>query len=209
MNWLKCRNYLLALGVVLLLPFMALGQSHSAPVTINARISETVALSVGQTFAESNVRIESHGAGKTLGLTLSGSSTDVMAVSVPILIRSNTGYGISCLVQSQAARLVNFAVIGARPTGRFAAIDALASLRVAQELDSRSTNGRIQTAFIPLNLSSSFSILSGPRRVSLAGTLSSMDNALEVTLLIAAKAEANAGEWTLNLILTASPGNDS
>jgi len=36
-----------------------------------------------------------------------------------------------------------------------------------------------------------------------------MDNALEVTLLIAAKAEANAGEWTLNLILTASPGNDS
>src|SRR5207253_9592029 len=191
--------------VVLLLPFMALGQSHSAPVTINARISETVAISVGQTFAESNVRIESHGAGKTLGLTLSGSSTDVMAVSVPILIRSNTGYGISCLVQSQAARLVNFAVIGARPTGRFAAIDALASLRVAQELDSRSANGRIQTAFIPLNLSSSFLILSGSR-VSLAGTLSSMDNALEVTLLIAAKPEAGAGEWTLDLILTASPG---
>src|SRR5205807_3128770 len=187
---------------------MALGQSHSAPVTINARISETVALSVGQTFAESNVRIESHGAGKTLGLTLSGSSTDVMAVSVPILIRSNTLYGISALVQSQSARLVNFAVIGARPTGRFAAIDALASLRVAQELDSRSTNGRIQTAFMPLNLSSSFSVLSGPR-VSLAGTLSSIDNAVEVTLLITAKPEANAGEWTLHLILTASPGDNS
>jgi len=208
LNWLKCRNYLLALGVVLLLPFMALGQSHSAPVTINARISETVALSVGQTFAESNVRIESHGAGKTLGLTLSGSSTDVMAVSVPILIRSNTGYGISCLVQSQAARLVNFAVIGARPTGRFATMEAVASLKVARDLDSRSTNGEIQTAFMPLNLSSSFSILSGPR-VSLAGTLSSMDNALEVTLLIAAKPEADADEWTLHLILTASPENDS
>ena len=195
--------------MILLLPFMARGQSHSALVTINASVSETVALSVGESFAENNVRIESHGAGKTLGLMLSGSSTEVVAVRVPILIRSNTVYGISALVQSQSATLVNFAVIGARPTGRFAAVDAVASLRVAQELDSRSTNGRIQTAFIPLNLSSSFSILSGPRRVSLAGTLSSMDNALEVTLLIAAKAEANAGEWTLNLILTASPGNDS
>jgi hypothetical protein len=75
-------------------------------------------------------------------------------------------------------------------------------------LDSRSTNGNIQAAFVPLNLSSSFSILSGAR-VSLAGTLSSIDNALEVTVLIAAKPAANTGEWTLHLILTASPGNDS
>ena len=207
MNWLKCLNFWLAVGVVLLLPFMALGQSRSAPVTINASVSETVALSVGQAFAENNVRIESHGAGKTLGLTLSGSSSDVVAVRVPILIRSNTGYGISALVQSQAATLVNFAVIGARPTGRFAAMDAVANLKVARELDSRSTNGKIQTAFIPLNLSSSFSILSGSR-VSIAGTLSSIDNALEVTVLIAAKPEPGADEWTLHLILTASPGND-
>ena len=208
MNWLKCHNFWLAAGVVLLLPFMARGQSHSAPVTINASVSETVALSVGEAFAENNVRIESHGAGKTLGLTLSGSSTDVVAVRVPILIRSNTSYRISALIQSQAATLVNFAVIGARPTGRFAAINAVASLNVAQELDSRSPNDRIQTPFMPLNLSSSFSILSG-LRVSLAGTLSSMDNALEVTVLIAAKPEAGADDWTLHLILTASPGNDS
>ena len=194
--------------MVLLLPFLARGQSHSAPVTINASVSETVALSVGEAFAENNVRIESHGAGTTLGLTLSGSSNDVAAIRVPILIRSNTSYGISASVQSQAATLVNFAVIGVRPTGRFAAINAVASLNVARELDSRSTNGTIQTAFMPLNLSSSFSILSG-RRVSLAGTLSSVDNALEVTLLIAAKPAADAGEWTLLLTLTASPGNNS
>ena len=208
MNWLKCRNYWLAAGVVLLLPFMVRGQSHSAPVMINASVSETVALSVGQAFAENNVRIESPGAGKTFGLTLSGSSTDVMAVRVPILIRSNTSYRISALVQSQTATLVNFAVIGARPTGRFAAINAVASLNIARELDSLSPNGRVQTPFMPLNLSSSFSILSG-LRVSLAGTLSSMDNALEVTVLIAAKPEAGADDWTLHLILTASPGNDS
>jgi len=174
---------------------------------MGARVNETVSLSVGEAFTENNVRIESHATGKTLGLTLSGSSTDVVAVRLPILIRSNTSYGISALVRSRAATLANFAVIGARPTGRFAALDAVASLNVARELDGRSTNGRIQNAFMPLNLSSSFSILSGPR-VSLAGTLTSIDNALEVTLLIAARPEANADEWTLHLILTASPGND-
>src|SRR5947207_7290960 len=157
---------------------MARGQSHSAPVTINASVSETVALSVGQAFAENNVRIESHGAGKTLGLTLSGSSTDVVAVRVPILIRSNTSYRISALMQSQAATLVNFAVIGARPTGRFAAINAVASLNVAQELDSRSPNDRIQTPAMPLNLSSSFSMLSA-LRVALAGTTRAMSHALD------------------------------
>ena len=208
MNWLKCRNFWLASGVVLLLPFMTQGQSRSAPVTMNASVTETVTLGLGQDFAENNVRIESHGVGKILGLTLSGSSTDVVAVRVPILIRSNTSFGISALVQSQDATLVNFAVIGARPTGRFAVMDAVDSLKVAPELDSRITNGRMQTSFMPLNLSSPFSILSGPR-VSFAGTLSSTDNALEVTVLIAAKPVADAREWTLDLILTASPGNNS
>jgi len=208
MNWLKCRNFWLASSVVLLLPFMAQGQSRSAPVTMNASVSETVSLALGQDFAEDNVRVESHGVGKILGLTLSGSSTDVVAVRVPILIRSNTSFGISALVQSQAATLVKFAVIGARPTGRFAVMDAVANLKVAPELDSRITNGTMQTTFMPLNLSSPFSILSGPR-VSFAGTLSSTDNALEVTVLIAAKPVADAREWTLHLILTASPGNNS
>ena len=208
MNWLKYRNFWVESGVAFLLPFMAQAQSRSAPVTVNARVAETVALSVGPDFAENNVRIESHGVGKTLGLTLSGSSTDVVAVRVPILIRSNTSFGISALVQSQTATLVNFAVIGARPTGRFAAMDAVASLKVAPELDSRITNVRIQTALMPLNLPSSFSILSGSR-ASLAGTLSSLDNALEVTLLIAAMPEAHVHEWTLHLTLAASPGNGS
>src|SRR5439155_26543345 len=115
---------------------MVRGQSHSAPVTINASVSETVALSVGEAFAENDVRIESHDDRKTLGLTVSGSSTDDVAIRVPILIRSNTSYRISALIQSQAATLVNFAVIGARATGRFGAINAVAGLNVAQELDS-------------------------------------------------------------------------
>ncbi len=203
MNWLKCGNFWLAAGVLLLLPLMARGQSHSAPVTINASVSETVALSVGESFAENNVRIESHGAGKTLGLMLSGSSTDVVTVSVPILIRSNTSYKISASVQSQAAVVANFAVIDARRTGRFAAMDALASLNVAQECDSRTSNGTIRTAMSPAILASSFSIMSGPR-ISLAGTLNSMDNALEVTVLIEVKPEASANNWIIHLTLTSS-----
>ncbi len=189
--------------MVLLLPFMTLGQTRFAPVTMNARVSETVILSVAHAFSQDNVRIESHGAGGTLGLTLTGSSTDIVTVSVPILIRSNTSYKISGSVQSQAAVVANFAVIGARRTGRFAAIDALASLNVAQEFDRRTSNGTIRTVMSPAILASSFSIMSGPR-ISLAGTLNSADNALEVTVLIAVKPEVSANNWIVHLTLISS-----
>src|SRR5207249_1402027 len=178
-------------SVVLLLPFMTLGQTRFAPVTMNARVSETVHLSVAQALTQDDVRMESHSAGGTLGLTLTGYSTDFTTVSVPILIRSNTSYKIYGSIQSQAAAVANFAVIDARRTGRFAAIDALASLNVAREFDRRTSNGTIRIALSPTSLASSFSVMSGPR-ISLAGTLNSADNALEVTVLIAVKPEALA-----------------
>src|SRR5438552_13626669 len=150
---------------------------------MKANVSETVALSVSPSLLQDKVGIDAHSDVKTLTLTLSGSATDVGVVRVPILIRSNTYYKISALVQSQAATLSGLSVLDARPTGRFVAPDAVANLVVARDLDSRNLNGTLQAAFLPLNLSSPLALLSGPR-VSLAGTLHSADNALEVSLLI-------------------------
>ena len=205
-NWLKYRNYWMVAGVMVFLSVMAQGQTRLDSVTVKANVSETVALSVSPNSPQDNVRIEAHSDLKALTLTLSGSGPDVVAVRVPILIRSNTGYVISTLVQSQAVTLANFAVLDARPTGRFVAPDAIANLNVARELDSRTTNGTIQTASLPLNLSSPLAILSGPR-VSLAGTLNSADNALEVTLLITVKPDAGADSWLLRLTLSGSAGD--
>lgn len=193
-------------GVILVLPILAQGQTSIGSVTLKAAVSETVALSVSPNLHQDNVQVDGHSDIKSLTLTLSGSSNDVVSVRVPILIRSNTGYKISALVQSQSATLGNLAVVDAHPTGRFVIPDSLANLIVAHELDSRNNNGVVQIASIPLSLSSPLTILSGSR-VSLAGTLNSPDNALEVILFIVVKPEAGANGWLLRLTLLGSAGD--
>ena len=114
---------------------------------------------------------------------------------MPILIRSNTSFNISALVQSQTLSSANFVVLDARPIGRFVATDAVASLQV--KVQNAAPNS------LPLNLSAPLSILSGPR-VSIAGTLNSPDNALEVIILIAVKPDPGAASWALSLSLAGS-----
>lgn len=206
MNWLKYRNYWMVAGVILVLPIMAKGQTSISSVTMSANVSETVALSASPSLLRDNVQVDTHVDLKSLTLTLSGSAHDVLSVRVPILIRSNTGYKISALVQSQAATLANFAILDAHPTGRFVAPDGLANLNVVRELDRRNKNETVQINSLPLNLSSSLTILSGPR-VSLAGNLNSADNALEVIILIVVKPDVGADSWFLRLILAGSAGD--
>ena len=206
MNWFKYRNYWMVAGVILVLPIMAQGQTSIGSVTMKANVSETVALSVSPNLLQNNVQVDGHSDVKSLTLTLSGSAHDVVSVRVPILIRSNTGYKVSALVQSQAATLANFVVLDAYPTGRFVAPESFANLHVARELDSRNKNGTVQSASLPLNNASPLAILSGPR-VSLAGTLNSADNALEVILLIVVNPDAGVGVWFLRLTLSGSAGD--
>jgi hypothetical protein len=155
---------------------------------------------------QDNVQVHGHSSLKSLTLSLSGPGNDAVSVRVPILIRSNTGYKISGLVQPQAASLTNFVVLDAHPTGRFVAADGFANLHVAPEFDSRNNNGMVQIASVHLNHSSPLTILSGPR-VSLAGTLNSADNALEVILLIVVKPDIGSDGWFLRLTLSGAAGD--
>ena len=206
MNWFKYRNYWILAGVILVLPVMAQGQTSIGSITLKANVSNTVALSVSPNLLEHNVQVDGHSDIKSLSLTLSGSGNDVVSVRVPILIRSNTRYKISGLVQPQDATLANFVVLDAQPTGRFVAPAGFANLNVAQEFDGRNKNGMVQIASSPLNRSSPLTILSGSR-VSLAGTLNSADNALEVILLIVVKPDVGADGWSVRLTLSGSAGD--
>src|SRR5688500_4284114 len=181
-------------GMSVFLSVVVNAQTSLGSVSLKANVSGTVTHTDSPTLLQDNVRVDSHGDVKSLTLTLSGSARDVVSIRVPILIRSNTGYEISARVQSQAANLTNFAVLDAHPTGRFVAPDGFANLNVARELDSRNKNGNFQVASLPLNLTYPLAILNGPR-VSLAGTLNSADNALEVMLLIVVRPDAGADGW--------------
>jgi hypothetical protein len=207
MNSFNYRNCWMVVGVLAFLPIVVQGQTRLGSVTMKAGVSEFVALSAGSTMPQHNLRIDAQGDPGSLTLTLSGSATDVVEVRVPILIRSNNSYNVSALVRSQAATLASFVVLDARPIGRFVATDALTNLNVTRELDRRATNGEGQITAansLPLNLSTPLSILSGPR-VSLAGTLNSADNALEVIILIAVNPDAGATGWITSVSFSGSP----
>ena len=195
MNCFKFRNGWMLVGMMAFMPMMAQGQTHMGPIALKASVSGIVALSLAPTPPQHNLRIDPQGDLKTLTLNLSGSAADPVEIRVPILIRSNTSFNISALVQSQTLSSANFVVLDARPIGRFVATDAVASLQV--KVQNAAPNS------LPLNLSAPLSILSGPR-VSIAGTLNSPDNALEVIILIAVKPDPGAASWALSLSLAGS-----
>ena len=208
MGWRKHLKSWVVTSAIVLLPVVVQGQTSLGSATMNGAVSETVALSVSQNVPQGNVRISSQGDAQALTLTLTGSGSDAVTIRVPIQIRSNTSYTISALVHSEAATLANLSVLDARPMGKFVAPDAVANLKVAREVDSQTTNGQVQTASpdsFRWNLSSPLPILSGPR-VSLAGTLTSRDNALEVTILIAVRPDAGTDTWLMSLTISGSPG---
>lgn len=193
-------------AVIVFLPWMAQGQTLMGSVTLKASVRDTVALAMSSNSTEDNVRVVAENELEALTVVLSGTGSNVAAFRVPVLIRSNINYVISTLVQSQAVTLANFAVLDVRPTGRFVAQSAVANLKLAREVDRHDTSGSLQTASLPVNASSPFAILSGPR-VSLSGTLNSADNALEVTFLITVKPDIGADNWLLRLTLSGSAEN--
>jgi len=153
-------------------------------VTLQANVSETVALSILPNFTHNGVDLNVVKSGSTVRLTLS--STD-LEVRVPLLVRSNSGFKIS--VESQTAVPAHVSVIDVRPTGSLVSPEVVNAL-VSSEID--------------LNASQPLLVLTGPR-VSLGGTLQSPNNALQVTLLIRTLALSPGQVVHLTFTGTAAP----
>jgi hypothetical protein len=149
------------IAVLFLVPLCVQAQT----VTLQGTVSETVALSILPNFTHNNVDLNVVKSGSTVRLALS--STDA-EVRVPLLVRSNTGFKISIISESQTAVLTHLSVIDVRPTGSLVSPEVVNAL-VSSEVD--------------LDTSQPLLVLSGPR-VSLGGALNSPNNALQVTLLI-------------------------
>ena len=184
-RWFRpgCRHiFTLVVAVLFLVPASVEAQSS---VVLRATVSETVALSV---VPQSNMTVVSSG-GNTLRITLSGGEAQAQLIRVPLLVRSNSGFKISATVESRAAVLTQLSVTDVRATGRFVSPLAITQLNAPGQF----------------NLAAPFVVASGPR-VSLAGTLHSPNNALEINLLIGVNPEPTSA-WQIHLTLvgTAAP----
>ena len=150
-------------------------------VTLHGRVSETVAISVPPKSVDGDIQANVVSSGNTVRMMLSGTGANPAIIRVRLMVRSNTSFKVSGLVESTTAQLTQLSVIEVRATGRLVSPEAENNLEVAEQSDFQ---GR-------------FPVLSGPR-VSLGGSLNSPINALQITLLLRIKPQST-GEWLTNL----------
>lgn len=169
------RCLLTLIAVVVLVPASVKAQSS---VTVKATVSEVVTLSTPESIG---------GGSNTVRLTLP--STDSPVIRVPLRVRSNTGFKITCLFESETAVLSELSVADVRATGRLVSPQIVNALHVEPQLNP--------------NTSQPLLVVTGPR-VSIGGTLNSPNNALEITVLIHLKPE-RPRESPVHLTFVATP----
>ena len=163
---------LIALGV-----FVPAGVKAQNSVTLTARVSEIVTLSTPESMgAVSN----------TVRITLPASDSPV--IRVPLIVRSNIGFKITAVFDSQTVVLSELSVADVRATGRLVSPQIVNALHVEPQLDPDTSQPLL--------------VVSGPR-VSLGGTLNSPNNALQITLIIRLKPELP--REPIHLTLAATP----
>jgi hypothetical protein len=164
---MDCRRIFTLLGVFV----FVCASVEAQTVRLSGSVSETVTLSVAPDFRNSAVEVVSNG-GNTVRITVSGDAAGSPVIRVPLLVRSNSGFKISAVFESRTAELAQLLVTDAHPTGSLVSPHIVNALEKARRVDT--------------DVSGPLLVLTGPR-VSIGGTLTSPNNALQVTLLIRLK----------------------
>jgi hypothetical protein len=200
-NGWALRSVFILATVIVCLPITVRSQTASS-IGMKGSVSQVVVLSVSPSAMHENIQAETVAEGNSLRVLLSGNSHGSEEIRVPLLLRSNTGYSISARVESQSVIVNQLSVTDVRGTGRFVAPEAI---NVTHDpLSSKPS----MASNSPLDLSKNFSLFSGPR-ISLAGTLNSPDNALELFIVIKVTPIKQAGSWQLTLTLSSTPNGES
>lgn len=195
-------------AVLLLIP--AGVEAQSGGVTIKSTVSEVVALSVlpnstpvPPNSTQSDVETSVMSTGNTVRITLSGVDADTAVIRLPLLVRSNSSFKISAAVESNTAEVTQLSVVDVRATGTLVAPNAITELNVPRQFDER----RLETSSVQNLLDPSRPVLvaSGPP-VSRGGTLTSPNNALQITLLIRLKPQIARG-WLVHLTFVGTAGS--
>lgn len=180
-------------------------RANTGKVVVSGHVSRIVALSLATESQEPlahAVQVIPDGI-DNLNLTLCGSGD--VKLSIPVQIRSNTAYALSAAASAHGATLTELSITGLRPTGTFVTTDAIEGIEITEAFDAARELRPAQTAAQHPNSitgSAPVTLLSGPS-VSRAGTLSSADNAVEITLHLSITPRS-AENWTMSLHLSAA-----
>jgi len=195
---LVCVSMFALFALVVLVPAGA--KAQAGHVSLQGTVSETVVLSVLPTLSPGKVDADVVRSGSSLRLTLTSRDAEGPIIRVPLLLRSNSGFRISTIFESENAILTQLSVTDVHPTGKLVSSQAVKQVNLTPRFDPRGLDGTSQTQ---VNVSQPALVLSGPR-ISLGGTLDSPNNALQLTLLIRLQPQP-ARTWVVHLTFVASP----
>ena len=191
-----CRYIFTLIALVVVVP--AAVEAQTGRVALQASVSETVALSVLPNFNNGNVA-NVVSSGNTVRIIVNPNDP---VIRVPLLVRSNSSFKLSVLIEPATAILAQLSILNVRATGTLVSPQVVNELNVPQEFDLR---GRGENASASFDLSQPLLIASGPR-VSLGGTLKSPNNALQINVLIRLKPQP-ARDSPLQLTFVATAGS--
>jgi hypothetical protein len=200
---LKCRHIFTLITVLLFVP--AGVEAQTGGVTMKSTVSEVVALSVLANSTQSGVETSVVSTGNTVRITLSGVDADAPVIRVPLLVRSNSSFKISAAVESNTAEVTQLSVVDARATGTLVSPNAISELNVPRQFDVRGLDESTSSVPSLPDVSRPVLVASGPR-VSRGGTLTSPNNALQLTLLIRLKPQPARG-WSIHLTFVGTAGS--
>lgn len=184
---------------VLFVPASVMAQAGH--VSLKGTVSETVVLSVPPGLIPGKVATEATRSGNSLRLTLTSGDAESSIIRVPLLVRSNTGFRVSAVFESDNATLAQLSVIDVHPTGNLVSSRAVNLVNLTPRFDLPDSDKGSQTS--RMSVSQPAFVLSGPR-ISLGGTLDSPNNALQLTLLIRLQPQP-AQTWVIHLTFVATP----
>src|SRR6185503_4833749 len=199
---LRLGSHVFTFVVVLLLAHGVKAQTGS--VTIKSTVSEVVALSVLPNSTYGEVETSFLSTGNTVRITVSGADADAPVIRVPLLVRSNSSFKITAAVESITAEVTQLSVVDAHATGTLVSPNAITELNVPRQFDVRRLDSA-SSVQNPLDPSRPVLVASGPR-VSRGGTLTSPNNALQLTLLIRLKPQP-ARDWSVHLTFVGTAGS--
>ena len=191
-------------GVIAL---MVLTSAHTvaqnAGVVLKGGVSETVTLSVPRIVAPNTVKTDLVNTGSNrVDLTFSSDNKNGV-IRFPLLVRSNSGFNITAVLESESAVVTQVAITRVQATGPLVSRQAVHDIKLAQGFDARGLEEGVSPNSFAVELSQPRLVLSGPR-ISLGGTLDSPANALEIVLLIHLKSESGPAT-SARLTLLATP----
>ena len=168
-------------------------------IHLQGTVSETVLLSVLPNFGAGKVDADVVRNGNSLRLTLTSHDAEAPIIRVPLLLRSNIGFRISVVFESDNATLAQLSVIDVHPTGKLVSSRVVNLVNLTPQFDLRGNASRP----LRVDVSQPAFVLTGPR-ISLGGTLESPNNALQLTLLIRLQPH-QPRSWVAHLTFVATP----